>query len=94
MENSQYKNLKWWLIGQAILVIGAAFIAYGVARADINNNTDDINEMKKNKASIESVTYINGNIEIIKEDVKEIKNDVKDIRSNIKDISVEVGKRR
>ena len=61
MNGKDYKTFKWWLAGQAIILIVAGLIWYGVSSTLIAQNTKMIEKLENVKADRTTVeAQLNG----------------------------------
>lgn len=61
MNGKDYKTFKWWLVGQAIILISAGLIWYGVSSTMIAQNTKTIERLDNVKADRTTVeAQLNG----------------------------------
>ena len=69
MNGKEYKTFKWWLIGQAIILIAAGLIWYGVSSTLIAQNTKTIERLdnvKADRATVEAqLNGINQKLDLI-----------------------------
>jgi len=69
MNGKDYKTFKWWLIGQAIILIAAGLIWYGVSSTLIAQNTKTIERLdniKADRATVEAqLNGINQKLDLI-----------------------------
>jgi len=55
MSEKDYKTFKWWLIGQAVVILAGALIWYGAINSTMSETTKDIEVLQRTKADKETV---------------------------------------
>jgi len=69
MNDKDYKTFKWWLVGQAIILIAAGLIWYGASSTMIAQNTkmiERLNEVKADRITVQAqLNGINQKLDLI-----------------------------
>jgi len=69
MNGKEYKTFKWWLIGQATILIAAGLIWYGVSSTMIAQNVkmiEKLDTVKADKSTVEAqLNGINQKLDLI-----------------------------
>ena len=69
MNDKDYKTFKWWLVGQAAILIAAGLIWYGIINTTIAQQSGAIEKLellKADKATVEAqLSGINQKLELI-----------------------------